>query len=1120
MTERAPLEAAIADLESRRAVLGDAVVDASVAALRARLAALDAALPPPPRPAPPAGGARMRQLSILFADIADSTALLGGLAADEALAVVSAALERFAAEVRAEGGEVLRFTGDGLKAAFGTQGTRGDEAERAVRSGLAILRAARAHAERVARTHGRPRFEVRVGVHSGPVVLGAGAEADRTAMGHAVHLAARLEQSAPLGALRISHETWVQVRGLFEAAAQPPLFVKGHAEPLATWIVSRELPLAERAALRGVDGVSTPLVGRAAEWALLCERAERVRSARRPEVVWVIAEAGLGKTRLRRELIAAQPQARVLQARAHPSETLQPFGLVRQQLARWCGIPDDLPADAARERFVQALAPRLGPDGAPRARRLGHLIGLDFTSEPAVQALGARELHEQGFGAWRDALRHAAGDASPLIVVLDDLHWADRASFDFVQRLAADPGAPMLLLLLTRPALFEQAPRPAAGEGVSVIALAPLAGADGAALADALLEPVVPPSPALHALLVERAAGNPFFMEELLRMLIDRGAVAAARRPWRVDEERLDARRVPETLVGVLQARLDALPADELAALQQASIVGAVFWDAALAELDERAPRALPSVERRGLVQARPASAFANTAEHAFQHALLHDVTYATVLSAVRREGHARVARWLAGRMAAGRGGEFLAVTASHFERAGDAARAYEFYDRARSQSANRSAYTESLALGERALALAAAAAVPPRRRFQLGLSRATSLEHLGRAAEVRQAHAELAALAEAEDDDAMRADVEVALMLLADHEGRPDEARRRAEQALALVQRDGRPWAAGAGALAHGELAWLALQRGDHEALARHIEAGVVQARVCAQVPREEGGYDGYETQLRIIEAHALTRRGRFADAAASVERTVQTLAGLAQPRLLDHFHLLGLRFSALLALGDLPAATAAAAESDALAARIEMPRTRAAALAQRAQLALHHGDAAAVRAAADEVERICKSIGFAQHLPQVPAWRAELAERAGDGAAALRAWHDAAAAHREQGDESGALQAECRRAVFRLQTAAPGERDAVLAEARRCVDQALAAHPQEEGLNAEALLACHDVLQAAADARAAALRELLGRRLRSLFAQCADAAARERLLAVLPHWRRVAALLDMPAT
>ena len=204
-------------------------------------------------------------------------------------------------------------------------------------------------------------------------------------------------------------------------------------------------------------------------------------------------------------------------------------------------------------------------------------------------------------------------------------------------------------------------------------------------------------SPALRALIEKQAEGNPFYAEELVKMLIDDGVILVEGEHWRVLDERLSVARIPGTLTGVLQARLDALSAAERRAVQLASVVGPVFWDDALHALDPNAPAMLRALEQKAMVQARVESAFAGTREEAFQHHLLHQVTYDTVLKADRREAHARTAAWLAARVG-DREAEYLAVTAEHYERAGDQVRALDWYERAAAAAearyANEAAWT------------------------------------------------------------------------------------------------------------------------------------------------------------------------------------------------------------------------------------------------------------------------------------------------------------------------------------------------------------------------------------------------------------------------------------------
>jgi class 3 adenylate cyclase len=220
------LQAAIAVLEQQRAVIGDELVDKALAPLREQLAAAA-------RPA----DLERRLVTVLFADIVGSTAIVQKLDEEDALDVMGGALEQLATIVQAHGGHVLRFTGDGFKAAFGDAQAREDDAARALLAGLAMLRSSQAYAAQMLRRFGIADFALRIGAHTGLVAVGAGFEDGRTAVGAAVHIAARMEQSAPVGGLRISHETFNHVRGLFNVDAQPPIEVKGVDEPLRTSLV-------------------------------------------------------------------------------------------------------------------------------------------------------------------------------------------------------------------------------------------------------------------------------------------------------------------------------------------------------------------------------------------------------------------------------------------------------------------------------------------------------------------------------------------------------------------------------------------------------------------------------------------------------------------------------------------------------------------------------------------------------------------------------------------------------------------------------------------------------------------------------------------------------------------
>ena len=256
------------------------------------------------------------------------------------------------------------------------------------------------------------------------------------------------------------------------------------------------------------------------------------------------------------------------------------------------------------------------------------------------------------------------------VLIVEDLHWADDGSLDLLQHLLAHAaGLPLALVMTGRPALLTR--RPDWATPGTLLRLSPLPTAQSDELVQALLHRLDAVPPKLCRLIVSQAEGNPYYMEELVRRLIDDGVIDVADPHWTLHVERLQTLRLPGTLVGLLQARLDALPAGERQAARHASVIGHVFWDDALQALDANAPQALPALQRAAFVQQRLASDFEGTTERQFDHHLLHQVTYDTLMKSERRLGHGAAARWLAQRTQ-GRGAEFLAMTGEHAERAGE----------------------------------------------------------------------------------------------------------------------------------------------------------------------------------------------------------------------------------------------------------------------------------------------------------------------------------------------------------------------------------------------------------------------------------------------------------------
>ena len=853
------LQAAMAALEAQRALLGNAVVDVAVAGLQAQLHALQTALATPAIPATPAAPPAdadadpeqtLRLVSILFLDVVGSTALGQHLDPEEIHSVMDGALARFTTTVRAHGGRVLQYAGDNLLAGFGAGEVQEDDAERAVRCGLALLADGRRVGAEVQAAHGHGGFDVRVGIHSGAVLLGGGVDAGGTIRGSAVNVAARMEQSAEPGTLLVSVDSYRLVQGRFDVLEGQAIRIKGIDAPMLTYRVERERPRSAQAVRRGLDGATAALVGREADLLQMHAALAAVQGQGLQQGVTLIGEAGLGKTRLVAEFEAAlrvaDPAVTLLRANVHPQGLHQPYGVIRDLLFRRFDVQDSDPLDVAQAKLAAGLAPLFGDRAQEQTALLGQLIGLDFSASPFIAGIlqDGKQLRARAFHAWVEYLRLLCAPLQPpavgvptVVLMLDDLHWADDGSLDAVEHLAsAGRDLPLLLLCAARPELWER--RPAWGQAWPAhqrVVLQPLASDDRQVLAGSLLQPLGrhPDSPALQQLLIERTEGNPFYMEALLQMLVDQGVLVTATTPWQLAAEGLRQVQVPPTLVGVLQARLDALLAPQRRALQQASVVGAVFWDDALAALDARAPTELLALCQRALALPHAQSAFGDTREFAFRHHLLHEVTYGTVLKRDKREQHHRAALWLEAR-SIGRGAEFAGLIAEHFERAGVPDRAAEHWALAAQEAGARHADSAALAHADRALALDSGS--HPQRRFALLRVRASVGARRGDANEHERAIAALEAFAETQDDDVMRLIAAQNRMHRLCMNGDYEQAHLLGTQRLAAAE----ALAPMEAAKTHNTLIMALGRQGRHEEARAHAQAALTHARATGDAYTE----------------------------------------------------------------------------------------------------------------------------------------------------------------------------------------------------------------------------------------------------------------------------------------
>ena len=1100
---RQMLQDAIADLQARRAVLGDDLVDAALAPLLERQAAMAAggAATEPAR--------RLRQVSVLFLDIVGSTQLIQRLDPEDVQQVIDGALATFTAIVTRHGGEVLRYAGDNLKAAFGANGTREDDAERAVHCGLALLE----EAARLGRLH--EGFDARVGIHTGPVIRGGGIEQENSLSGLAVNIAARLEQVAPKGSLLISLDTWALVRGTFDAAAQAPVPVKGYDVPVRSWLVKRARPRALRLPARGIEGFETPLVGREPELARLKGLLDTLLADRAPRAVTVVADAGLGKSRLLQEFHHLLAQHRstwwLMRGRAHPSGALQPYGLLRDLLARRLEIADSDDADTARGKFVRGLAPWLSEAGDPAPELLGHLIGLDFSGASAVQRLGddASLLHERALAAWALWLaRLAESDGSPVVMLVDDLHWADDASLEALARMLQRVTAPILVLMCARPALSERWPSWGAGlPRHEQLTLEPLDADDGTELTRSLLGRLDPVPPRLIELIRRRAEGNPFYAEELVKMLLDQGVIESRDGEWTLHEERLVEDRLPPTLTGVLQARLDALDPANRHALQMASVIGNVFWDDALAALDERGPAALPVLRGKAMVHPRPTSVFEHTREEAFQHPLLHQVTYDTVLKPQRRESHARAAAWLTKHVGE-RTDEYLAITAEHYARADQPMHAADFFERASIHAGERHAAKAAMDYLDRAESQAAQAPQPwpPERVADAIRRRATLCDTLGLRELQAQSLNRLLQMGESHGNAHWIARALADQTLLAHHLGNLAEAETLARRGAQVAESVGDAIVA---ARCLCNVAYAANVRHDFAAARRLIDAAMQWA---ARARESNPGPEAIivQAQVLLVDAQFHGEQHDQAARSAAVSRATALVQQVNAPRMACKCHFDVAQIA--LARADLAQAAVHLEAAAGLAKEFGMPLQAAIAQALQGHLHLQAGQwEAAAREAMSAAQRFRALGGVVNHL-KGRTCAAEALWRNGRADEAVAIWLETAPTLAQRGEMAGALAARLRVADALAASGRPEDLQAAL----QAVEAELPALQERDALattyfGLAARLAAWRVLDRAGHAAAAKQLALTAAEAEHVLTGSGDPETQSRLARNVPWLRDV---------
>jgi class 3 adenylate cyclase/tetratricopeptide (TPR) repeat protein len=625
-------------------------------------------------------------VTVLFADLSASTSLAEQLDPEQMADVLRTYFDAMREAIEAEGGTVEKFIGDAVMAVFGVPVAHEDDPARALRATGRMTR----QLELVNAMLGE-RYDVtlamRVGVNTGSVLAATDPPpGEPMVTGDVVNVAARLQSAAGVGEVLVSERTARAAR-TFGFVDRGDIGLRGRHEEIRAFALassaSGSAGGSERDA-RGVPGLHAPMIGRDGEMAMLTGVAQRVARERRPHLVTIYGEAGVGKSRLVRELVewlqTGDPPPLVLRGRCLPYGDGITYWPLAEILKGHAGVLDTHPPATALARIRSLLARLLGDDPDADARSvaaaLAYTVGIGDPDIP-LGGLDPRVVRRRVHAAWL-ALFSALASMHPVVVVVEDIHWADPALLDLLDELAEQVLGPVLFLCPTRPELVATRPNWGGGRRNSLsVSLDRLDLADAELLVRSLLAIDDLPS-SVHTRILERAEGNPFFLEEILRRLIDEGMVVRDGDRWRARPGIEDV-QIPDTVQGVLAARIDLLEPADKQVLQAAAVVGRVFWTRPV-ELLVAAARgaaggedsggnvedALERLEVRDLVQRRRGLTLAGEHERLFTHILTRDVAYASIPVRDRGDAHAVVAGWLE-QSAGDRSGELAELLAYHY---------------------------------------------------------------------------------------------------------------------------------------------------------------------------------------------------------------------------------------------------------------------------------------------------------------------------------------------------------------------------------------------------------------------------------------------------------------------
>jgi adenylate cyclase len=845
-------------------------------------------------PAAPTEEGDRRLVTVLFADLAGFTALAESLDPEEVRALQSDLFRELSGAVERYGGFVEKFVGDAVMAVFGAPRAHEDDPERALHAALLMHARVAVLSERWAARVGRP-LALHVGVNTGPVVAGTiGAAGGAYAVtGDTVNTAARLQSAAPGGDTLVSPSTRQLTEHAFRLVPAGEIAMKGKSRPLATFRLAGAR--ASRRSARGLQalGLSAPMVGRAAELAeMVAAFDEAVRGGAR--VVSLTGEAGVGKSRLLEEWLAVLDAggrlASVTVRRAVCSSLgEQPYAVFAAFFREAYGVGADDSLEAARRKLATGLA-ALGGEGeeaATIASLLGYVLGVETADR--FRHVEPEQLKRQIFLAMRRLIERRLRQG-PLVLTVENLQWADAASVELLQSMLDRlVDQPLMLVVTCRAGTRTLAPTRAVHTNLRLAPLSPLESER--LLAAYLGETVAGMPPRLRQLVLDRAGGQPLYLEEILRSLIAAGVVVRGETGWTCAAGAAAA-DVPPTIHGLLLARVDRLPEATRHALQEAAVLGPVFDAALLREVTGRPAAleaALAELRHGDFLEdasppASPGDARASTGgRYRFANALLQEVAYQSLLLRRRTELHARAGRALEA-MVAGRPTrlEDVETLARHWALGGDQARAARYLVTAGDWARGLYANEDAIRHYERALAMLTQAEAPATDVAAVRERLGDILAPLGRRAEAVAHYEAVLTAASAADDRPTQARLERKLAVLSWAAGDRATAAARLGAGLELMAAhpDHIEWAH----LYH-EMGRQAFRNGDNEAAAAWAERALAQAERLGAAPTgpdaSVAGDRAVEVASAVAQAYntlgvAMARMGRVQAAVGHIERSV----------------------------------------------------------------------------------------------------------------------------------------------------------------------------------------------------------------------------------------------------